>query len=100
MGTERLGVEFERQDDGGVLLRLSGKLERATAALLHGVLHALENDPAPVVLDLTDVDQIDSHGLDVLLEAQSQGRRRRRASVEVIGVRESLLGRRSRVDEG
>ena len=94
MGTERLTVEFERRDGGEILLRVSGRLERATAALLSGVLHALRADPARVVVDLTDVDHIDSHGLDVLLEAESDARRRR-ASVEVTGVRESLRGGRS-----
>ena len=97
MGTERLTVEFERRDGGEILLRVSGGLERATAALLSGVLHALRADPARVVVDLTDVDHIDSHGLDVLLEAEADARRRR-ASVEVTGVRESL--RRGRSLEG
>jgi anti-anti-sigma factor len=94
MGMERLAVEFERRDDGEILLRVSGRLERATAALLSGVLHALRADPSRVVVDLTDVDHIDSHGLDVLLEAEADARRRR-ASVEVTGVRESLRGGRS-----
>jgi anti-anti-sigma factor len=98
MGTERLAVEFERQEGGGAVLRLSGKLERATAAVLHGVLQALRWDAAPLVLDLTGVDHIDSHGLDVLLHAESEGRRRR-ARVEVIGVRESLRARRPPIDE-
>ena len=33
MGIERLAVEFERRAGGDVLLRVSGRLERATAAL-------------------------------------------------------------------
>jgi anti-anti-sigma factor len=98
MGTERLAVEFERRDGGNVLLRVSGRLEHGTAALLAGVLHSLRNDPTPVVVDLSDVDHIDSHGLDVLLEAEADARRRK-ASVEVIGVRESLRARRSPLEE-
>jgi anti-anti-sigma factor len=98
MGTERLAVEFERQEDGGVVLRLSGRLERATAPLLDGALHALRGEAVPVVLDLTDVDHIDSYGLDVLLEAESEGRRRQ-WPVEVIGVRESLRARRSPLED-
>src|SRR5262245_34767635 len=66
MGTERLAVEFEREAGGSVMLRVSGRLERATAALLDGVLRALRTDLAPVTVDLTDVDHIDSHGLEVL----------------------------------
>jgi anti-anti-sigma factor len=93
MGTERLAVEFERNADGNVLLRVSGKLERGTAALLEGVLQALENDPSPVVLDLSKVDHIDSRGLEVLLNAEAEARRRS-ARVEVVGVRESLKGHR------
>ena len=98
MGTERLAVEFERKDGGQVLLRVSGRLEQATAALLDGVLRALRRDPAPVTVDLTDVDHIDSHGLGVLLDAEADARQRR-ASVEVVGVRESLRLRRSPLEE-
>lgn len=98
MGTERLAVEFERDDGGRVRLRVSGRLEEATAALLDGVLRSLRGDPAPVTLDLTDVDHIDSRGLEVLLEAEADARARR-VSVEVVGVRESLRLRRSPLEE-
>jgi anti-anti-sigma factor len=97
-GTERLAIEFERRDDESVVLRLSGRLDRGTAAVLKGVLHALRSDPSPIVVDLAAVDHIDSHGLDVLLEAEADARRRR-ASVEVVGVRESLRSRRSPLEE-
>ena len=94
MGTERLVVEIERQADGTVMLRVTGTLERGTAALLEGVLQALENDPAPVTLDLSAVDQMDARGIEVLLNAEAQARRRD-ASVEVVGVDESLRTHRS-----
>ena len=98
MGTERLAVEFEREVGGGVLLRVSGRLEQATAALLDGVLHALRADGAPVTVDLRDVDHIDSHGLEVLLAAEADARRRG-APIDVVGVRESLRSRRSPLEE-
>jgi anti-anti-sigma factor len=98
MGTERLAVEFERDDGGRVRLRVSGRLEQATAALLDGVLRSLRGDPGPVTVDLTDVDHIDSRGLEVLLEAEADARARR-TSVEVVGVRESLRLRRSPLEE-
>jgi anti-anti-sigma factor len=98
MGTERLAVAFEREDDGSVLLRVSGRLERATAAGLDGILRAIRADPAPVTVDLTDVDHIDSHGLEVLLDAEADARMRR-TRIEVIGVRESLRLRRSPLDQ-
>jgi anti-anti-sigma factor len=94
MGTERLAVEFERNGDGDVLLRVTGKLERGTAALLEGVLQALWSDPNPVVLDLSRVDHIDARGLEVLLTAEAEAQRRN-ARVEVVGVRESLRAHRS-----
>ena len=97
MGTERLAVAYEREDDGSVLLRVSGRLERATAALLDGVLRALRADHVPVTVDLTDVDHIDSYGLDVLLAAEADARMRR-TRVDVVGVRESLRLRRSPLD--
>jgi anti-anti-sigma factor len=93
MGTERLAVEFERSPDGSVLLRLTGKLEQGTAALLDGILQALWDDPSPVIVDLSHVDHIDSRGLEVLLAAEA-GARRRSSSVEVIGIRESLRASR------
>ncbi len=89
MGPERLAVELERIGGTRVSLRVSGRLERGTSALLEGVLRALRGDSSEIVVDLSDVDHIDSHGLDVLLEAEADARRRR-ASVEVVGVRESL----------
>jgi anti-anti-sigma factor len=98
MGTERLAVEFERRDGHNVVLRVSGRLEHGTAALLDGVLHALRSDHSAITVDLSDVDHIDSHGLDVLLQAEADARRRK-ASVEVIGVRESLRSRRSPLEE-
>jgi anti-anti-sigma factor len=97
MGTERLVVEYERED-GRVMLRVSGRLEQAAAALLDGVLRSLRRDSAPVTLDLTDVDHIDSHGLGVLLDAEADARKRK-ASIEVVGVRESLRLRRSSLEE-
>jgi anti-anti-sigma factor len=94
MARDRLAVEFERGADGHVMLRVNGRLERGTAALLEGILQALRDEPAPVVLDLSCVDHIDAKGLDVLLNAEAEARRRR-AHVEVVGVRESLHGHRA-----
>jgi anti-anti-sigma factor len=93
MGTERLVVEFERDAEGNVVLRVTGTLERGTAALLDGILQALWTDPAPVTLDLSGVDQIDSRGLEVLLNTEAQARERE-APVDVVGVRESLRANR------
>ena len=98
MGAERLAVEMERKLGGNVVLRVSGSLEHGTAALLEGILHALRRDRSPITLDLAAVDHIDSHGLEVLLEAEADARRRK-VSVDVIGVRESLRSRRSQLEE-
>jgi anti-anti-sigma factor len=98
MVSERLAVDFERKDGGNVVLHVSGRLDQATAALLEGVLHALRNDPSAIVVDLRAVDHIDSHGLEVLLRAEEDARRRK-GTVEVTGVRESLRSRRSPLEE-
>ena len=98
MVTERLAIEFERIRETQVSLRVTGRLERGTSALLEGVLLALRGDSSVIVVDLSAVEHIDSHGLDVLLQAEADARRRK-ASVEVTGVRESLRARRSPLEE-
>ena len=98
MGTERLAVEFEREDGGRVRVRVIGRLDEATAALLDGVLRSLRDDPGPVTVDLAEVEHIDSYGLEVLLDAEANARVRG-TSVEVVGVRESLRARRSPLEE-
>ena len=100
MGAERLGVEYERRNDGAVVLRVRGRLEHTTAAVLEGVLRGLSDEEPPhVVLDLTAVDHIDSYGLDVLLETEADARLRRRGTIEVIGIQESLLSHRPPLDQ-
>jgi anti-anti-sigma factor len=99
MGAERLVVEYERRGDGAVVLHVSGRLEQTAAAVLEGVLRGLAGDPAHLVLDLTAVDHIDSYGLDVLLETEADARLRRRGTVEVIGIQESLLSHRPPLDQ-
>jgi anti-anti-sigma factor len=94
----RLAVEFERMNGRNVVLRVSGRLERGTSSLLEGILQALRDDPSSIVVDLSAVDHIDSYGLDVLLQAEADARRRN-SSIEVIGVRESLRARRSSLEE-
>ena len=53
---------------------------------------------AAIVVDLSAVEHIDSYGLDVLLQAEADAQRRK-ATVEVTGVRESLRARRSPLEE-
>lgn len=98
MAPERLGVDYEKRPGGEVLLRVSGRLEQATAPLLSGVLQWITGEASRVVLDLTAVDHIDSHGLDVLLDVDAAAAGRSTA-VEVVGIQESLLARRSPLDE-
>ena len=88
MDSERLVVDFERRADGGVHLRVSGKLDEATVPPLDGILQALRAELTPVVMDLSGVEHIDGRGLQLLLQAEAD------ASVEIIGVPESLRERR------
>ena len=90
---QRLVVEFERRVDGGVVLRVSGKLDHATAPLLEGVLQSVRVESSVIVLDLAGVEQIDARGLDLLLAAEAEAGRSG-SSVEVTGVGESLRSRR------
>jgi anti-anti-sigma factor len=88
MDSERLIVDFERRTDGAVHLRVSGKLDEATAPLLDGALQALRAELTPVLMDLSGVDHIDGHGLELLLHLETA------ETVEITGVPESLRERR------
>jgi anti-anti-sigma factor len=89
---ERLVVDFERGDNGGVRLGLRGKLDEATAPLLDGILLALRDESTSVVLDLSGVEHIDRRGLELLLGSEAEARNGG-ASVKVTGVPESLRER-------
>src|SRR5437773_2565005 len=66
----RLAVGVERED-GRVRVALSGELDLATVDELRGRLAAVEGDGAPtVVLDLRELDFLDSTGIGELLAAQ------------------------------
>jgi anti-anti-sigma factor len=95
---QRLVVEFERRAEGGAVLRVSGKLDHATAPLLEGVLRSLRAETSVIVLDLAGVQQIDARGLDLLLTAEAEAGRSG-STVEVTGVRESLQSRRPSLEE-
>ncbi|MGH2947763.1 MAG: STAS domain-containing protein [Solirubrobacteraceae bacterium] len=96
MGAERLAAEFERGAHGGAVIRMAGKLDRATAPLLGGMLSALRGETETVVIDLSGVDHIDGTGLALLLHAEAQPDGW--APVEVTGVRESLRHHRHRLE--
>jgi anti-anti-sigma factor len=60
-------------DGDGLVLWLSGELDRSTCALLERELHAAQPDrPMLTVVDLTGLEFIDSHGLAALATAQER----------------------------
>src|SRR5436309_158996 len=70
----RLGPSFEldeRHADGCVWLKLTGELDVATAPRLADRLHQLREENQTVVVDLADVEFMDSSGLHVLCDAIS-----------------------------
>jgi anti-anti-sigma factor len=74
---EHLRVEVRRQSDR-VVMRLSGELDLASAPLLQRQLDSAEIRAAPMlVLDLEDLDFIDSTGLRIILCARAGARERK-----------------------
>jgi anti-sigma B factor antagonist len=64
------GVE---RRNGALVLRLAGEIDLYNAnEVREALLQALESRPTKVVVDLTDVDFVDSTALGVLVEARSR----------------------------
>jgi anti-anti-sigma factor len=73
---ERLRIEV-RQDQDMVILRLEGELDLAGAPLVERELEGAEIDASPiVVLDLRELQFIDSAGLRVIFSADARARGR------------------------
>ena len=64
----------ERHADGCVWLKLTGELDLATAPRLADRLHRLRAERRTVVVDLSDVEFMDSSGLHVLIDAATDAR--------------------------
>ncbi len=65
-----LGIE---RTDGAAIVRLTGELDLYNAPQLREALVALTDErPARLVLDLSDVEFVDSTALGVLIEARSR----------------------------
>jgi anti-anti-sigma factor len=68
---ERLALDVEH-DNGGVVLRLTGRLDAGTVAVLAGALRAVdEARHGAVRIDLEHVSAIDGIGIRLLLEAEA-----------------------------
>jgi anti-anti-sigma factor len=89
---ERLALDMEHHDEG-VVLRLSGRLDADTVAVLTGALRAVdEARHGTVRIDLEHVTAIDGVGIRLLLEAESAAAAEGR-TVEVRGLQASLRRR-------
>jgi len=81
--------KIEHRDDG-VILRLRGEIDLHCSTHLRGELLILrERSPAVTILDMTEVDFMDSSGLAVLVEALQWSRR--------VGTHLKLFGLHNRV---
>lgn len=70
----QLSIETSAQP-GGVLLRLKGELDMATAPYLEReIANASETDAGAIVLDLRELDFIDSTGLRTLITEHERSR--------------------------
>lgn len=69
------GVRFERQTDGPTVAVVTGEVDLYTAPRLREALdEAIGNGEAHLVVDLAELDFIDSTGLGVLVGALKQAR--------------------------
>ncbi|HEY2535709.1 MAG TPA: STAS domain-containing protein [Solirubrobacteraceae bacterium] len=76
MQVEHLQVEVRSEPDR-VVLHLLGELDLASAPLLQGTLENAEADAPPLtVLDLDDLEFIDSTGLRIILAAHERAQER------------------------
>jgi anti-sigma B factor antagonist len=82
-----LSVDFVTEErDRAVSVALSGELDLTTAAAVEERLMELEAEqPAHVILDLREVEFIDSTGLSLLINADSRGRKAGRRVTIVSG---------------
>ncbi len=67
--TDRLRIDLEGRSPGEATLRLSGELDLVTAPLLNEELARHQARGRRVVLDLADLEFVDSTGLVLLMEA-------------------------------
>ena len=73
----RFLLEVDRRATDVTVARVRGDLDAHTAPAALGALADLVADgPASIVLDLADVEFVDSHGLRVLLDARAGAQRR------------------------
>jgi stage II sporulation protein AA (anti-sigma F factor antagonist) len=68
----RFFIDTSPIDDGGVLVAVSGELDIATSPNLHDVLERELLARDRVELDLSDVEFIDSTGLNVIITSYEQ----------------------------
>jgi anti-sigma B factor antagonist len=70
-------VTAVEDNDGAIVVRLSGELDLYNAHLVHDVLlAAAKREPERLVIELSEVTFIDSTGLGVLIEARTKLRNR------------------------
>lgn len=58
-----LTVTIDNRHDGAPVIKAAGEIDMTSAATLAG---ALDDNPGPVVVDLADVEYLDSAGLNLL----------------------------------
>ncbi len=70
MAHDQLNIEVHPEDDGSaVLFKLRGTLDIATSPTLRAALSEAQNNKKNVVIDLTEVEFLDSTGLGALIGA-------------------------------
>jgi anti-sigma B factor antagonist len=75
MGIEHLRIEVRREPDRAVVC-LHGELDLASAPLLQSEIENIAGDDGALVLDLEDLQFIDSTGLRIILATHERSRER------------------------
>jgi anti-sigma B factor antagonist len=69
-----VGISVDQPGDGPAIVKLTGEMDVANASVVSACLNGLLDAGADVVIDLSDLQFIDSTGLGVLVSAGSRAR--------------------------
>ena len=92
-GEARPSVVESHRRDGSTTVSVTGAVDITNAEQLDQAVRAAEEDGGQVVVDLTEVDFLDSTGLSVLLQARARQRRDGGQRLSIVGSKHESVTR-------